>query len=293
MADAVAPDTYSRVRIGEMTEMQVNDPVMEHNLKAAAMWSQGGRAYDTISSGISEGIRHGVMRLAPEAGQDVLDIATGTGWTARQVAKMGAKVTGVDIADGLLSAARELATEEGVSVEWRLGDAEKLPLADASFDAAISTFGIMFASNQEAALRELSRVVRPGGRIAVVAWEPGTNAAALRQVVARFMPQAPAPKTPPPSPFNWGDPDWLLSALGDHFDLRHEKGELFHRLGSPSEAWTVYSSGFPPVQAVAGALAPERRAEMRAAFEDWVGTYRTDLGVAIPFQYLVTIGIRR
>jgi SAM-dependent methyltransferase len=209
------------------------------------------------------------------------------------VAKLGAKVTGVDIADGLLSAARELAAEDGVAVEWRLGDAEKLPLADESFDAAISTFGIMFASNQEAALRELSRVVRPGGRIAVVAWEPKTNAAALRQVVAAFMPQASAPKTPPPSPFNWGDPDWLLSALGDHFDMRHEKGELFHRLSSPSEAWTVYSSGFPPVQAVARALAPERREEMRSAFEEWVGRYRTDLGVAIPFHYLVTIGIKR
>jgi SAM-dependent methyltransferase len=276
-----------------MTQMQVNDAVLEHNRKAAAMWSQGGRAYDAISFGISEGIRHGVARLAPAADQDVLDIATGTGWTARQVAKLGAKVTAVDIADGLLSAARALAAEEGVTVEWRLGDAEKLPLADESFDAAISTFGIMFASNQEAALGELSRVVRPGGRIAVVAWEPNTNAAALRQVVAPFMPEAPAPKTPPPSPFNWGDPDWLLSALGDYFDLRHEKGELFHRLSGPSEAWTVYSSGFPPVQAVAGALAPARREEMRSAFEEWVGRYRTDLGVAIPFQYLVTIGIKR
>ena len=148
-------------------ETQENSAVLEKNVKAANMWSSGGRAYEEVSHGVSEGIRHAVMRLAPEEGERVLDIATGTGLTARHISRSGAKVTGVDIAHGLLEAARQLAEEEGLSIDWQLGDAEQLPFPDASFDAAASTFGIMFASDQDAAISELARVVRPGGRVAI------------------------------------------------------------------------------------------------------------------------------
>ena len=267
--------------------------VLEHNRKAASIWSGGGRAYDAISLGVSEGIRHGVLRLTPVAGEEILDIATGTGWTARHVAKSGARVTGIDIAKGLLDAAREIAAEEGIHARWCIGDAEKLPLADASFDAVISTFGVMFASDQEAAVSELTRVVRPGGRMAVVAWAPNGNAAALRQVVAPFMTAPPALQTPPPSPFNWGDPDWIASTLGQHFRLGHEAGVLHHRLASTADAWEIYSEGFPPVQAIAATLSTDRRDAMRQAFEDWVGQYRADLGVAIPYEYVVTSGTKK
>ena len=139
--------------------------VLEKNVKAAGMWSSGGRAYDEVSRGVEEGIRHCVLRLAPQKDERILDIATGTGLTARNIGRSGAKVTGVDIAQGLLDAAQEISEEEGLLIDWQIGDAEKLPFADSSFDAAASTFGIMFASNQDAAISELARVVRPGGRI--------------------------------------------------------------------------------------------------------------------------------
>ena len=161
--------------------------VLEKNTKVANMWSSGGRAYDEVSQGVSEGIRHCVTRLAPQEGERVLDIATGTGLTARHISRSGANVTGTDIAQGLLDAASQLAEEEGLTIDWQLGDAEKLPFPDASFDAVASTFGIMFASNQEAAISELARVVRPGGRIAIAAWTPDSTAVKLRQVIAPFM----------------------------------------------------------------------------------------------------------
>jgi ubiquinone/menaquinone biosynthesis C-methylase UbiE len=106
--------------------------VLEKNAKVADMWSSGGRAYDVVSQGVSEGIRHCVMRLTPQKKERILDIATGTGLTARHISQSGAKVTGTDIAQGLLDAARQLADEEGLSIDWQLGDAEKLPFADAS-----------------------------------------------------------------------------------------------------------------------------------------------------------------
>lgn len=267
------------------------DAVLEKNTKAASMWSSGGRFYDEISRGIESALLHTVERLAPISGESVLDIATGTGFTARRVAHRGAKTTGVDIADGLLEAAAAIADDESLTIEWRRGDAEHLPFADASFDAVVSTFGVMFASDQVAALKELDRVLRPGGRFGVAAWLPGSNAVDLRKVVAAFMP--PSPAAPPPSPFNWGDPDWIKSSFGAGYDIGHEEAELFHRLPDAETAWDVYESGFGPVRAVAASLDDARRGELRAAFIDWVNRFRTGLGVAIPFQYLVTVGRKR
>lgn len=274
-----------------MTTSTDDGLVLEKNAKAAGMWSTGGRAYDEVSRGVSEGIRHCVMRLDPKNGERILDIATGTGFTARHIARSGAIVTGVDIADGLLEAARQLSKEEGLSIDWQLGDAEKLPFGEASFDSAASTFGIMFATNQDAAISELARVVRPGGRIAVAAWLPDSTAVALRKVVAPFMPAPPA--SPPPSPFNWGEPDWLKGTLGEHFELGHEVGVLTHRLPNAEGAWRVYEDGFGPIRTTSQALDADKRTTLKAAFVDWVSQFGTDLGIALTYQYLITIGVRR
>jgi ubiquinone/menaquinone biosynthesis C-methylase UbiE len=264
--------------------------VLEKNRNAAAMWSSGGAGYEEISRGISAALEHTVTRLAPRLGDRLLDIATGTGWTARLAARLGATVTGVDIARGLLEVARQKSAEEGLSIDWRLGDAERLPFDDAAFDSAVSTFGIMFATDQEAALTELRRVVRPEGRVAVAAWTPDSNAVALRKVVAPFMAPPPAGVTPPASPFNWGDPEWLRESLRDRFDLVFEQSELTQRLPDSESAWNIYRFGFGPVRAVANALDADRLEEMRAAFIDWVDGFRTDLGVAIPLRYCVSVG---
>ena len=274
-----------------MTTVDNDALVLDKNTKAAGMWSSGGRAYDEISNGVAEGIRHTVWRLAPKENERILDIATGTGWTARHISRSGAKVTGVDIAQGLLDAAKQIAEEESLLIDYQLGDAEQLPFADASFDAAASTFGIMFATDQEATISELSRVVRPGGRIAIAAWLPDSTAVELRKVVAPFAPPPPSP--PPLSPFNWGDPDWLKNALGGQFALRHEDGELTHRLGSAIEMWNVYESGFGPINATSQALNEDDRSRLKSAFIDWLDSFHTDLGVALTYQYLVTIGIRK
>jgi ubiquinone/menaquinone biosynthesis C-methylase UbiE len=274
-----------------MTTSSEGRLVLDKNMKAAGMWSSGGQAYDEVSRGVSEGIRHCVMRLDPKVGESILDIATGTGLTARYISRSGASVTGVDIADGLLEAARQLSEEEGLSIDWQLGDAEKLPFGDASFDAAASTFGIMFATNQDAAVSELTRIIRPGGRIAVAAWLPDSTAVALRKVVAPFM--STPPPSPPPSPFNWGDPDWLKDALGAYFELGHETAELTHLLPDAEGAWRVYEDGFGPIRVTSQALDAEKRAELKSAFVDWVGQFSTDLGIALTYQYLLTIGVRR
>src|SRR5690348_4937921 len=108
------------------------------------MWGSGGRAYDTVSASVADAIEYCVLRLNPVRGEKVVDVATGTGWTSRAVARRGAEVVGIGIAEGMLSAAREIAHEQGLAISYQLGDAEALPFPDAEFDAVISTFGLMF-----------------------------------------------------------------------------------------------------------------------------------------------------
>ena len=104
------------------------------------------------------------------AGQRVLDVACGTGVLARAVAeRTGATgaVTGLDLNPGMLAVARRVAP----AIEWKQGRAEALPFEDQSFDAVVCQFGLMFFEDRPAALREMLRVLRPGGRLAVAVWD--------------------------------------------------------------------------------------------------------------------------
>lgn len=263
--------------------------IRDHNLKAAAMWSGGGRAYDEISRNIANGIDHCVTRLNPARGERVADIGTGTGWASRMVVRRGAEVVGLDIAEGMLAVARDIAREQNLAIDYRIGDAEALPFDDGAFDAVISTFGVMFAPDQQRAAVELARVCRGGGRIAIAAWTPNSHAVTFRQVMSPFMTPPPAP---PPSPFVWGTREWLSSTLGRDFRLGFEEGTVLSRFPSIDGAWDIYATGFPPVIAVASALDAARRDALRQAFREWAEPFRTGLGITVPMDYLVTVGER-
>jgi len=260
--------------------------IREHNLRAAGLWGSGGRAYDRISRSFSSAIEHCVDRLNPTLSDRIEDVATGTGWASRSVARLGAQVVGIDIAGPLLDAAREIALEQNLAIDYRIGDAEALPLDDGGFDGVISTFGVMFVPNQQRAASELARVCRSGGRLAIAAWLPESNASELRQVLQPYAP----PVTP--SPFVWGTPEWLTATLGGDFSLAFEEDVVLARFSSSAAAWNIYTEGFGRLCAVAEAVDEAQRNELRAAFVSWVGQFRTDLGISIPFRYLVTIGHR-
>src|SRR3954466_11999062 len=176
--------------------------IQPHNEKPASVWNSGGGSYNEISRGIADSIEHCVLRLDPQPGEKILDLATGTGWTSRLVAKHGAQVIGADISAELLAFAIEHAKAEGLNITYQVGDAENLPFAEGEFDAVISTCGVMFASRPEAAAAELARVCRRGGRIALTTWLSDCNVFKMFMVMKPYMPPPPAPA--PPSPFEWG-----------------------------------------------------------------------------------------
>ena len=272
----------------------MNTPIKSQNLQAAAMWGSPGRRYDEVSRWISSGIEHCVERLAPMPDERVLDVATGTGWTSRRVAARGAKVTGIDIAEGMLDAAKEIAAEGRLDIDYQLADAEALPFEDGEFDAVISTCGVMFAPERETAASELARVCRNAGRLALLCWTPDSNAVELRNVLAPFSPHPPSlDAPPPPSPFDWGRPEWLEETLGDVFDLGFERGTLYHRVPDGSAGWEVMASSFGPVHALAEALDDEGRTSARVAIADFYEQYKDGLGITAPYNYLVALGVRR
>lgn len=263
--------------------------IQAHNQKAAATWGSGGSDYDKISESIADSIEHMLNRLWVQPGERVLDLATGTGWTARRLAQKGAEVTGVDIGDGVIAAAKDLARQTNLAIEFLVGDAEQVDLPSGAYDVITSTCGVMFASRPEAVAKEIARLCRKGGRVGLTTWPPDGTLAAMFQIMRPFMPQAPNP--PPPSPFEWGRESRVRELLGDAFDLHFETGTTVLRMPSGETVWQVFSQGYGPTKALLAAT--DRKEELRRAFIDFHEAHKSPLGIAMKRDYLVTIGIRR
>jgi SAM-dependent methyltransferase len=263
--------------------------ILAHNEAAARMWGEGGRAYNEISFGISDALAHAVQRLHPKPGQKILDIATGTGWSARNAAAMGAEVTGVDISAGLLQAAEDLSAHVRPSITYRLADAERLPFADACFDGVISTFGVMFAADQAKAAAEVGRVCKPGGRLSLATWVPGGAVAEFFGIVASHA------KSPPPeaSPLVWGDPDQVQRLLAHDFELKFERGTNNAYYEDADDIWEWFARGFGPVRELLSRLGPAEREAFKSDVDAYHRRYATDCGLHVKRDYLIVVGRRR
>jgi len=269
----------------------MSSTIQLHNQKPASIWDAGGKRYEAISRGIADSIEHCVLRLAPQPGERILDLATGTGWTSRIVAKRGAQVIGVDLGADLVATAAERSKAEGLDIEYRVGDAESLPFDDGAFDAVISTCGVMFATRPEAAAAELARVCCRGGRVALTTWLSDSNLFKMFLVMKPFMPPPPVPANP--SPFEWGKTERIRELLGGSFELKFEKGVSYYREPSGEAAWETFSTGYGPVKALAATLDEGRRAALRREFIAFHDGFATELGICVPREYWVTLGTRR
>lgn len=263
--------------------------IQPHHQAPARMWGLGGRHYDDVSFAISDALAHAAKRLAPQAGERILDVATGTGWSARNAARSGAAVTGIDISEELLAAATEL-TPSDLSLTFQRADAERLPFEDSHFDRVISTFGVMFAANHQAAADELARVCKAGGRLVLATWTPGGSVAEFFGIVGKHAGDPP----PAQSPILWGDPDHVTKLLGGAFDLIFEKGTSNDYYDGVDAVWNWYVRGFGPVRALAETLGPKELETFRRDVDDYHGHYMTSDGLLhVKREYLLVTGTRR
>ena len=193
-------------------------------------WGAG--RYETTAGELAPVADVVVERSGAGVGDDVVDVACGTGNAALLAAARGARVVGIDGAPRLLAVARERAAELGVEVDWREGDLLALPVASGAADTVVSVFGVVFARDPGAALREIARILRPDGRALITAWVPAGPIDAMLAAMARLM----APAAPgPPRRFAWSDPDVLAPvarAAGLEFATT-QPAELAIRAASP------------------------------------------------------------
>ncbi|HKX17482.1 MAG TPA: class I SAM-dependent methyltransferase [bacterium] len=228
-----------------------------------------------------------VKHAGVRAGHRVLDVACGTGVVAITAARLGARVTGLDLTPELLERARENAGIAGVDITWHEGDVEQLPFGDADFDVVLSQFGHIFAPRPAVAVAEMLRVLKPGGTIAFSTWPPELALGRLFALGGRYMPAPPPGVAPPPL---WGDPNVIRERLGTAVrDLTFNRATMLVPALSPQHNRVVAERTAGPLVTLIESLSatdPGRLAAFRREFEAIVADYFEDNTVRQ--DYLIT-----
>ena len=220
-----------------------------------AIWASGD--YAAVAERMIDDVppRHLMERVAIEPGMEVLDIAAGTGNAALRAARLGARVTALDLTPELFERGRERAAAAGVEIDWVEGDAEELPFEDGRFERVLSTFGIQFAPRHEVAAREALRVTRPGGAIGLINWTPQGLIGRILKAVGATLPKPPGYASPPPL---WGDETHVDALFAtEDVAIEHERTlNPFVGFGSPEEWVEFMASSYGPLLTARGKLEP-------------------------------------
>jgi ubiquinone/menaquinone biosynthesis C-methylase UbiE len=251
----------------------------------------GSAPFEVCAETIAD-VHHAVVETVGAAqGKRWLDVACGTGGVTELAARAGADVIGIDLAPALIETARRRATEKGLEIDYRVGDAENLDVEDGSIDVVTSTFGVMFAPDQPRAAAELDRVTRPGGKLVLSPWRPEGGIGVMFEMLAPFQPPLPDGAG---APLDWGRPEYIEALLGDAFELAFETRTSTDSSESGESMWQFYVDNFGPVKTLAGSLDDGRREELHRAWVDFFETnYRADGGIEYEREWLLVTGTRR
>lgn len=253
-----------------------------------AMWSSGN--FPEVATRIESASEDLVAASDIQPGQEVLDVATGTGNAAIIAAQAGAKVTGLDLTPELFDSARRRTTAAGVEIEFIEGDAEELPFEDNSFDRVLSVFGVMFAPRHDVGAAELVRVCRPGGLVGVTAWTPEGAVGQMFKTIGSYMPPPPPEQKPA---LLWGTEEHIRELFAPTgADLHSERRMVNFADPSADDAVAYNETKLGPMVLAKAALEAEGRwdalrAELVELYdrnsEPWDG------GIRVPSEYLLTV----
>ncbi len=225
-------------------------------------------------------------------GERVLDVACGSGNAALAAARRAwGNTVGVDYVPELLDHGRARAKVERLEAEFVEGDAERLPFAAASFDVVLSTFGVMFAPDQERAAAELLRVCRPGGRIGLACWTAEGLVGQMFMAMAKHVP--PPPGVAPP--VLWGTEDRLRELLGEGISsLEIAKREFNYRYRSAEHFLEFSRRYFGPVKMAMERLDETGREAVAAEIAEVVERFNRagERALVAPGEYLEVVARR-
>ena len=221
----------------------------------------------------------------------VLDVAAGNGNATLAAARCGCKVTSTDYVGSLLERGAERARADRLDVNFQVADVEALPFADASFDAVVSTFGVMFAPDHARSAREMVRVVRPGGRIGLANWTPDSLIGRMFKVLGRYVP--PPAGVQPPS--LWGTEAHVRTLFGaDLAALQATPRHFSFRYRSAAHFIDVFRTWYGPVNKAFAAQSPEQAEALAAELTDLLNSLnRAGTGsLVVPSAYLEAVVTR-
>ena len=255
-----------------------------------AAWSSGDYAIiGTTLQIVGEQLAEACDLRCDEA---VLDVAAGNGNATLAAARRGCKVTSTDYVAALLDRGAERAKAERLEVKFQAADVEALPFDDKSFDAVLSTFGVMFAPDHAKSAAEMLRVCRPGGRIGMANWTPEGFIGQMFKTLGRHMP--PPAGVQPPS--LWGTEAHLRTLFGDQAASIQATPRLFNfRYRSAAHFIEVFRTWYGPVLKAFASLPPDKA----SALEQDLGELLNRLNRAgpnslvVPSEYLEIVITRR
>jgi ubiquinone/menaquinone biosynthesis C-methylase UbiE len=258
-------------------------------VKQQATWSSGD--YAVIGTGLQIIGESLCEAVDVSAGARVLDVAAGNGNASLAAARRGCDVLATDYVDHLLDRARLRAEADGVPLTTEVADAEALPYEDATFDAVLSTVGVMFAPNHAQAASELLRVCKPGGRIGLANWTPEGFVGQMFKIVGAHVP----PPAGVQSPLLWGTEAHLQELLGSGADVQVTRKHFTFRYRSAQHFFEVFRDYYGPTFKAWGALDEAGQAsfqEQLVALAD--GANRSSAGdLAVDSEYLEVVATRR
>jgi ubiquinone/menaquinone biosynthesis C-methylase UbiE len=224
--------------------------------------------------------------------EEVLDVAAGNGNATLAAARRGALVTSTDYVAALLERGQDRARAEHLDVTFQVADAEDLPFEDESYDAVLSTFGVMFAPDQDKAAAELGRVCRRGGRIGLANWTPEGFVGQMFKTLGRHLP--PPAIAQPPS--NWGTEAWLHEHFDDHdFVVQVTRREFKFRYRSAAHFIDIFRHWYGPVHKAFAALPPESGQALESDLADLLNRMNRagEGSLVVPSEYLEVVISKR
>jgi ubiquinone/menaquinone biosynthesis C-methylase UbiE len=218
----------------------------------------------------------------------VLDVAAGNGNATLAAARRGCKVVSTDYVESLLERGAERARAERLEVEFKQADVEALPFRDASFDAVLSTFGVMFAPDHARSAAEMARVCRSGGRVGMANWTPTGFIGQLFKVLGRHLP----PPAGAQSPSLWGSEAHLRALFGAGAAKIDATPRMFNfRYRSAAHFIDDFRTWYGPVHKAFAALGAEKGAALERDLTELLNSLNRGgkSSLVVPSEYLEVV----
>ena len=258
--------------------------------KQQAAWSSGNYAIvGTTLQIVGEEL---CEALDLRGNERVLDVAAGNGNATLAAARRWCSVVSTDYVPSLLDNGRERAAAEGADITFQVADAEALPFPDASFNAVVSTFGVMFTANHDKAAAELLRVCKPKGRIGMANWTPDGFIGQVFKTLGKHLPPPPGAK----SPALWGTRARLDEIFGrGAASIDAQSKDFNFRYRSPEHFMEVFKTYYGPMLKAFAALDDSKRSHLHDDLVALIARMNkaSDGTMVVPSEYLeILIGTR-